>query len=244
MVMHVERLQKVIANSGYTSRRKAEELISKGKVKVNGKTVYELGTKVSPSDTVEVEGNVINGKETNKVYYLLNKPRGVITSTSDDKGRKTVVDLIDTDKRIYPVGRLDYDTTGALLLTNDGELANLLTHPKNKIEKVYIAKVRGLIGKEQIMELCKGVYIDGYKTAKAKAKIQKYDKKMNTSIVELTIHEGKNHQVKKMFQALGYDVLKLKREKIAFLDVKGLKSGEYRFLSVKEVKKLYGENNS
>lgn len=242
--MNVERLQKVIANSGYTSRRKAEELITKGKVRVNGKIIYELGTKVSPSDTIEVEGTVINENEINKVYYLLNKPRGVITSTSDDKGRKTVIDLIDTDKRIYPVGRLDYDTTGALILTNDGELANLLTHPKNNVEKVYIAKVRGLIGKEQITALCRGVYIDGHKTAKAKARIQKYDKKTNASIVELTIHEGKNHQVKKMFQAIGYDVLKLKREKIAFLDIKGLKSGEYRFLSIKEVKKLYGENNN
>lgn len=238
----MERLQKIIANSGYTSRRKAEALITKGKVKVNGKTVYELGTKVSGDDIIEVEGNVINDKDVNKVYYLLNKPRGIVTTTSDDKGRKTVLDLIDTDKRIYPVGRLDYDTTGALILTNDGALANLLTHPKNNIEKVYIAKVRGLIGKEQINALCKGVYIDGIKTAKAKARIKNYDKKSNTSIVELIIHEGKNHQVKKMFKAIGYDVLKLKREKIAFLDVKNLKSGEYRFLSVKEVKKLYGEN--
>jgi len=238
----VERLQKVIANSGYTSRRKAEELITKGKVKVNGKTVYELGTKVSGEDLIEVEGTVINEKEVNKVYYLLNKPRGVVTTTSDDKGRRTVLDLIATDKRIYPVGRLDYDTTGALILTNDGELANILTHPKNKVEKVYIVKVRGLVGKEQITSLCRGVYIDGVKTARAKARIQNYDKKSNTSIVELTIHEGKNHQVKKMFKAIGYDVLKLKREKIAFLDVKNLKSGEYRYLSVKEVKKLYGEN--
>ena len=242
--MNMERLQKVIANSGYTSRRKAEELITKGKVKVNGKIISELGIKVDTSDLIEVEGNVINDKEINKVYYLLNKPRGIITSTSDDKGRKTVIDLIETDKRIYPVGRLDYDTTGALILTNDGELANLLTHPKNKVEKVYIVKIKGLIGKEQLMTLSRGVYIDGVKTARAKARIQKYDKKSDSSIVELTIHEGKNHQVKKMFQAIGYDVLKLKREKIAFLDVKGLKSGEYRFLSVKEVKKLYGENNN
>ena len=242
--MNMERLQKVISNSGYTSRRKAEELITKGKVKVNGKIISELGIKVDTSDLIEVEGNVINDKEINKVYYLLNKPRGIITSTSDDKGRKTVIDLIETDKRIYPVGRLDYDTTGALILTNDGELANLLTHPKNKVEKVYIVKIKGLIGKEQLMTLSRGVYIDGVKTARAKARIQKYDKKSDSSIVELTIHEGKNHQVKKMFQAIGYDVLKLKREKIAFLDVKGLKSGEYRFLSVKEVKKLYGENNN
>lgn len=238
----MERLQKIISNSGYTSRRKAEELIQKGKVSVNGIIIRELGTKVSPSDTIEVEGKVISGKENNKVYYLLNKPRGVITSTNDDKGRKTVVDLIETDKRIYPVGRLDYDTTGALILTNDGELANILTHPKNNVEKVYIAKIKGLIGKAELNKLSNGVYIDGFKTSKAKAKIKKYDKKTDTSIVELTIHEGKNHQVKNMFKALGYEVMKLKREKISFLDVKNLKSGEYRKLSIKEVKKLYGES--
>lgn len=235
----MERLQKVIANSGYTSRRKAEELIIRGKVKVNGKIIYELGTKVSGEDTIEVDGTVISNKE--KVYFLLNKPRGVITSTSDDKGRKTVIDLIDTDKRVYPVGRLDYDTTGALILTNDGELANILTHPRHKVEKVYIAKVRGLIGKTELTALSKGVVVDGRKTAPARAKIEKYDKKTDTSIVQIAICEGRNHQVKKMFSAIGYDVLKLKREKISFLDVKNLKSGEYRRLSIKEVKKLYGD---
>ena len=235
----MERLQKVIANSGYTSRRKAEELITKGLVKVNGITVYELGVKVNPSDLIEVDGYII--KIENKVYYLLNKPRGIITSTSDDKGRKTVVDLINTNVRIYPVGRLDYDTTGALILTNDGELANLIMHPKSKIDKVYIAKINGLIGKSQLQRLEKGVFIDGKKTSKSKARIKSYDKKTDTSIVELTIHEGRNHQVKKMFEALGYDVLKLKRERISFLDVNNLKSGEYRILNPKEVKKLYNE---
>lgn len=235
----MERLQKVIANSGYTSRRKAEELITKGRVRVNGKVVTELGTKVNSNDEIEVEGTIISNEQ--KVYYLMNKPREVITSTSDDKGRKTVIDLIDTDKRIYPVGRLDYDTTGALILTNDGELANLLMHPKSNIDKVYIAKVRGLIGKKELTSLANGVYIDGKKTSKAKARIKKYDKKTDTSIVELTIHEGKNHQVKKMFEAIGYHVLKLKREQVAFLDIKNLKSGEYRILSPKEVKKLYNE---
>lgn len=235
----MERLQKVIANSGYTSRRKAEELITKGLVKVNGITVYELGIKVNPSDLIEVDGYII--KNENKVYYLLNKPRGIITSTSDDKGRKTVVDLINTNVRIYPVGRLDYDTTGALILTNDGELANLIMHPKSKIDKVYIAKINGLIGKSQLQRLEKGVFIDGKKTSKSKARIKSYDKKTDTSIVELTIHEGRNHQVKKMFEALGYDVLKLKRERISFLDVNNLKSGEYRILNPKEVKKLYNE---
>ncbi len=233
----MERLQKVIANSGYTSRRKAEELIKEGKVKVNGEIVYELGTKVDFSDTIQVDGYTL--KKENKVYYLLNKPRGIITSTSDDKGRKTVVDLINTNIRIYPVGRLDYDTTGAIILTNDGQLANLLMHPKSNVDKLYIAKIKGLIGKEQIIKLEKGVYIDGVKTAKSKVRIKKYDKKTDTSIVEIIIHEGKNHQVKKMFESIGYSVLKLKRESIAFLNLSGLKSGEYRLLNPKEVKKLY-----
>lgn len=238
----MERLQKFIANTGYASRRKAEELIQKGKVKVNGNIVREMGVKVDSKDLVEVEGKLLNYENVEqKVYYLLNKPRGVITSTSDDKDRKTVVDLIATDKRIYPVGRLDYDTTGILLLTNDGELANLLMHPSSHINKVYIAKIKGLIGKKQLQELSNGVYIDGKKTSKAKARIKKYDKKTDISIVEITIHEGRNHQVKKMFEAIGYEVLKLKREKYAFLDVKNLKSGEYRLLNPKEVKKLYNE---
>lgn len=235
----MERLQKVIANSGYTSRRKAEEMIKKGLVKVNGVTIYELGTKVNTSDLIDVDGYII--KNENKVYYLLNKPRGIITSTSDDKGRKTVVDLIKTNVRIYPVGRLDYDTTGALILTNDGELANLIMHPKSNIDKVYIAKVKGLIGKREILKLERGVVLDGVKTSKSKARIRKYDKKSDTSIVELTIHEGKNHQVKRMFEAIGYQVIKLKRERISFLDVNDLKSGEYRILNPKEVKKLYND---
>ena len=235
----MERLQKVIANYGYTSRRKAEELILKGKVRVNGNIVRELGIKVEPSDTIEVEGTILENTE--KVYFLLNKPRGVITSVSDDKNRKTVVDLIRTNKRIYPVGRLDYDTTGALLLTNDGELANKLMHPKNNIDKVYVAKVKGLIGKKELTKLATGVYLDGRKTSKGKARILKYDKKTDTSIVELTIHEGKNHQVKRMFETIGYDVLKLKRESISFLSIKKLKSGEYIELKPKDVKRLYND---
>lgn len=235
----MERLQKVIANSGYTSRRKAEEMIKNGSVKVNGITIYDLGTKVNSNDTIEIDEYVL--KKENKVYYLLNKPRGVITSTSDDKGRKTVVDLIDTNVRIYPVGRLDFDTTGAIILTNDGELTNLITHPKSNIDKVYIAKVKGLIGKKEINKLEHGVLIDGIKTSKSKARIKKYDKKKDITIVELIIHEGRNHQVKKMFESIGYEVLKLKREKISFLDITNLKSGEYRLLNPKEIKKLYNE---
>lgn len=235
----MERIQKVIANSGYTSRRKAEELILKGRVFVNGEVVKQLGTTVGPNDDIEIDGEYIQQGNSNKVYYLLYKPRGVVTTTSDDKHRKTVVDLIHTKERIYPVGRLDYDTTGVLILTNDGELANLLMHPKNEVDKIYVAKVSGLVGKEQVKRLANGVVIDGRKTAKAHVRVTKYDKSKNVSIVELTIHEGRNHQVKKMFEAIGYTVLKLKRESFAFLDLSGLNSGESRMLSPKEVKRLY-----
>ena len=234
----MERLQKVISNSGYCSRRKAEELISAGKVKVNGLVVSELGFKVDGNDEIMIGNKVITREE--KEYILLNKPRGVVTTTSDEKNRKTVIDLINTDKRLYPVGRLDYDTTGALLLTNDGELTNLLIHPRNKVDKVYIAKVKGFFDKESASTMSRGVLIDGVKTAKSFVKLRKYDKKSDSSIVEVIIHEGRNHQVKKMFEAVGFDVLKLKREMFAFLNVSGLKSGEYRYLSVKEVKQLYG----
>ncbi len=239
----MERLQKVIALKGYASRRKAEELIKDGKVKVNGSVIKEMGYKVNFDDYIEVEGNPLDAVE-DKVYYLLNKPRGVVTTSSDDKGRKTVVDLINTNKRIYPVGRLDYDTTGIILLTNDGELTNLLIHPKNNIEKVYIAKIRGIITSNDLKNICSGVIINGVKTSKAKAKILKIDKKTNTSVVELIIHEGKNHQVKKMFESIGYQVLKLKRESIAFLTLDGVKSGSYRELSIKEVKMLYALKKS
>lgn len=239
----MERLQKIIAMKGYCSRRKAEELIQTGKVKVNGEIVTTMGYKASVNDFIEVEGNPLDEVE-DKVYFLLNKPRGIVTTSNDEKGRKTVVDLINTKKRIYPIGRLDYDTTGLIILTNDGQLTNYLIHPKNKIEKVYVAKIKGIITKENLRKLCNGVHINGYKTSKAKAKILKVDKKKNSSVVQLIIHEGKNHQVKKMFEAIGYEVLKLKRESIAFLTLDGVKSGEYRELSVKEVKKLYGEKNN
>lgn len=233
----MERLQKVIAASGVTSRRKAEELITQGKVMVDGVVIDELGYKVNGNEEIIVDGIKINKED--KVYYLLNKPRGVITTTSDDKGRKTVLDLIDDNRRIYPVGRLDYDTTGALILTNDGEFANNLMHPKNEIDKVYIAKISGFLTPSDVMSLKKGVVIDGVKTSRAKVRVRKTDKETRTSIVELTIHEGRNHQVKNMFKAIGYEVLKLKRERIAFLDVKNLSSGEYRVLNSKEVKQLY-----
>ena len=230
----MERLQKVIASSGIASRRKAEELILAKKVRVNGEVVSELGVKVSDKDIIEVDGVKVHREE--KVYYLLNKPRGVITSTSDDLGRKTVVSLIGDDKRIYPV---DYDTTGALILTNDGEFANMMMHPRNNIDKVYVAKIKGILLPDEIATLKNGVMIDGVKTSKAKVKVKKVDRSNNTSIVEITIHEGKNHQVKRMFESVSKEFLKLKRERIAFLDLTGLNSGEYRKLSHKEVSKLY-----
>lgn len=233
----MERLQKIIANSGVCSRRKAEDLILAGKVKVDGKVVTELGLKVSEKSVIEVDGNLISKEE--KEYYLLNKPRGVLTTTSDDKSRKTVVDLIDTDKRIYPVGRLDYDTTGVLLLTNDGDFANMIMHPKNEIDKVYVAKVKGIVNGDAVHKLENGVVIDNSLVKASRVKVKKIDTKNNHSLVEITIHEGKNHQVKKMFEAVGYLVDKLKRERVAFLTTDNLNSGEYRKLSNKEVSKLY-----
>ncbi|MCI8670480.1 MAG: rRNA pseudouridine synthase [Bacilli bacterium] len=234
----MERLQKVIANSGVTSRRKAEEMISKGNVRVNGKVVTELGVKVSGNDIIEVDGVTIN-RDTKKVYYILNKPREVITSVSDDKNRKTVLDCINTDIRVYPVGRLDYDTTGLIILTNDGELANKLMHPSNKIEKTYIAKIEGLLNKDDIDRLKRGINIDDRKVEIVNFKIRDKDLVKNTSLIEITIIEGRNHIVKRIFESLKHPVIRLSRIRLAFLDIKNLKSGEYRELSLKEVKKLY-----
>jgi 23S rRNA pseudouridine2605 synthase len=234
----MERLQKVIANLGYCSRRKAEELITSGKVMVNGERILELGTKVSKSDMIEVEGVTLD-RNFNYEYYLLNKPRGVVTTSSDDKGRKTVVDLIHTSTRIYPVGRLDYDTTGVLLLTNDGVLANGLMHPASQIDKTYIVKVDGILTGYDVKRLRSGIVIDGVKTSKCHVKVKSVDKKKNRCIVEIIIHEGKNHQVKKMIEAVGKRVLKLKRERYAIFDVNSLKVGEYRKLTNKEIAILY-----
>ncbi len=233
----MERLQKVIAASGIASRRKAEDLITNGKVKVNGEVVTELGTKVSDKDEIEVNNEIIE-KET-KEYYLLNKPRGVVSTTSDEKGRKTVTDLIPTKARIYPVGRLDYDTTGVLLLTNDGDFTNILMHPNNEVDKVYMAKLKGIIKGEQINKLQDGVELDDEVVKATKVKLKKVDQKNNTCMVQITIHEGKNHQVKRMFESVGYEVLKLKRERVAFFDLKDLQSGEFRKLTPKEVAKVF-----
>lgn len=237
----MERLQKYLSSCDIASRRKSEELILAGKVKVNGKVVTELGTKVSEKDEVEVENMEVYRKE--KEYYLLYKPEKTICSVSDEKGRTTIVDLIETDEKIFPVGRLDYDTTGLILLTNDGELTNKLTHPKGYVEKTYIAKVSGIVTGKEIHELEEGIELEGVKTKKARAKLKKIDKKNNKSYVELTITEGRNHQVKNMFAALGHKVLKLKRISYAFFNLEGMKIGEYRRLTTKEVKQLYNYVN-
>ena len=233
----MERLQKVIAQSGIASRRKAEQMILEGLVKVNGEVVTELGTKVKDSDEVMVNNKPII-KET-KEYYLLNKPRGVVTTTSDDKNRKTVVDLISTSARIYPVGRLDYDTTGVIILTNDGEFANIIMHPKSNIDKVYVAKLNGIIKGEQILRLKDGVDLDGQMVKPSRVKLKKVDSEKNTSTVEIIIHEGKNHQVKRMFESVGILVDKLKRIRVGIFELNDLASGEYRKLTPKEVAIIY-----
>ena len=233
----MERLQKYIANSGYCSRRKAEELIEAGKVFVNGDKVTELGTKVDDGDIVVVDGVQLEKNE-RKEYYLLYKPRGYICSAKDEKGRKVVTELIDTKERIYPVGRLDYDTTGVLLLTNDGDLTNILTHPKNGVEKQYLAIVEGVLTTEEIYKLINGVVIDGVKVVPKRVKIKKKDVEKNRTKIEITIVEGRNHIVKKIFEQIGHPVNKLHREREGFLTVSGMMSGDYRILSMDEVNKL------
>ncbi|MDM8331388.1 pseudouridine synthase [Limosilactobacillus pontis] len=235
----MERLQKVIAEAGVASRRASEKLIQSGRVQVNGETVTELGTKVGRRDKVEVDGVPIHREP--HVYYLLNKPRGVISSAHDDKGRKTVVDILredEVEERIYPVGRLDYDTTGILLLTNDGALANKLMHPRFEVAKTYIAKVKGIVQNDELKRLRLGVRVDGRKTKPAKTRLKEVDRHHQTSLVQLTIHEGRYHQVKRMFEAVGHPVIKLHRETYGFLNLQGLQSGEFRELRPEEVTKL------
>lgn len=233
----MERLQKVIAHAGIASRRKAEEYILAGRVKVNGQVVQQLGTQVSEKDQIEVDNVPIYQEE--PVYYLFYKPRGVISAVSDDKDRKVVTDYFpNVTKRIYPVGRLDYDTSGLLLLTNDGNFSQKLTHPKYEVDKVYVAKVKGKAENKQLLPLTRGIRYEGVKMAPAKFNILSNDAKSQTSIIELTIHEGKNHQVKNMLQAVGFPVQKLKREKYGQLTLTGLRPGEYRELNKKEVSQL------
>ena len=231
------RINKYIAHAGIASRRKAEELIKQGKVSINGQVVRELATNVKSGDRVEVEGQPIYNEE--KVYYLLNKPRGVISSVSDDKGRKTVVELLPQVKeRIYPVGRLDWDTTGVLILTNDGDFTDEMIHPRNEIDKVYLARLKGLATKENLRPLTRGVVIDGKKTGPARYKIIKVEPDKNRSLVELTIHEGRNRQVRRMCDAAGMHCTRLRRIQEGSLRLGELPPGKWRYLTEAEVAEL------
>lgn len=231
------RLQKYLALSGVASRRKSEELISEGRIKVNGLIVTELGTKIDPEkDIVLYDGKVITQEE-KKVYYLLNKPVGYVTTAKDQFNRPNVVDIINSkDYRIYPVGRLDYNTSGLLILTNDGELTNKITHPANHVEKTYIVKCKGVLSKQGIERLKNGIDIGGYITQKAKLEVIKSDGRNTTA--KITISEGKNRQIRKMFDAVGNPVIDLKRVSIGKIKVDGIEIGKYRELTNEELKYL------
>lgn len=235
--MEEERLQKYLANQGIASRRKAEEYILQGKVKVNGKVVKELGTKINPEkDIVEFEGKEVR-KNIKKVYVLLNKPIDYVTTVKDQFSRNTVVDLVkNAGENLLPVGRLDMYTSGALILTNDGDFIYHVTHPKHEVEKTYTVTLRGKVTNEEVEMLRNGVTIDEeYLTKPAKVKILKIDAEKNISRLEITIHEGKNRQVRKMCEAVGKKVVALHRSKIGSIGVKDLKLGQWRYLKQKEI---------
>nr|WP_199883675.1 pseudouridine synthase [Massilibacillus massiliensis] len=234
----MERLQKVMSQAGIASRRAAEILIQQGRVSVNGTVVLELGTKVDVKiDKIHVDGKLISSQQ--NIYILLNKPKGVITSAKDDRGRKTVIDLLEgVDQRVYPVGRLDYNTEGLLLLTNDGELTNHLIHPKYKIYKTYLVKVQGIPSEDKLDILRIGVKLEDGITAPAKVHLIDIDTNYNLTTLEITIHEGKNRQIRRMCEAIGYPVKNLKRIKFATLNLEGVRRGQYRLLSADEVESL------
>ena len=236
------RLQKFLANSGICSRRNAEKLILDGRIRVNGNVIKELGTKVDiDTDEVLYNGKKVRLEET-KIYVLLNKPIGYVTTVSEQFGRPTVMDLVKQVKfNLLPVGRLDMYTSGALILTNDGEFIYKVTHPKNEVEKTYNATIRGIVQKKDIQELENGVKIDNYISGKAKVKILKIDNEKNISKIQITIHEGKNREVRKMCSAINKPVIALHRIKIGNIDVKNLKIGEWRYLSESEVNMFFNE---
>lgn len=232
------RLQKYLAEAGIASRRKCEEYILQGRVKVNNKIVTELGTKVNPEvDKVFFDGKEIQSVQEN-VYILLNKPIGYVTTVKDQFNRDSILDLVKVKQRVVPVGRLDMYTSGALLLSNDGEFVYKITHPKHEIGKTYTVTLKGIVTAEEVVSLEKGVNIGNYITKPAKVKILKIDKEKNISRLEITIHEGKNRQVRKMCEAVGKKVQALHRTKIGNISVKDLKLGQWRYLSEKEVKEL------
>ena len=232
--MSEERLQKYLANAGIASRRKCEELILKGKIEVNGKAVTELGTKVNSNDVVRYNGKVVTPEE-EFVYILLNKPIGYVTTTSDQFNRETVLDLVKVKERVVPVGRLDMYTSGALLLSNDGDFIYKVTHPKHEINKTYTVTLTGIVNDEEVEKIRNGIEIEDYITKPAIVKILKIDQEKNISRLEITIHEGKNRQVRKMCEAIGKKVKALHRSKIGNISVKDLKIGGWRFLTQKEV---------
>jgi 23S rRNA pseudouridine2605 synthase len=232
-----ERIQKIISAAGVTSRRAAEQLISEGRVRVNGHVVTELGTKADAStDHIKVDGKLINPRQP-LTYVMLNKPAGYVTTMADPEGRPTVLSLLKGLKiRVYPVGRLDYNTEGLLLLTNDGDFAHLITHPKHELPKTYRAKVKGVLEDREINELENGIYLDDGKTAPAKVK--KISKEEANSWLDITIHEGRKRQVRRMFDRIGHSVIKLKRIRTGNLMLGNLPEGGFRYLSTAEVNML------
>lgn len=234
--MELVRINKYLAQKGVASRREVDKLIEEEKVFINGKKATP-GQKVSDDDKIEISGKKIDSKlEEKKVYFLLNKPKKIISATKDDRGRKTVIDLIKCSERIFPIGRLDYDTEGAILLTNDGEIYNKVIHPKSEIYKEYVALIKGEISDIEIQKLRRGIKLEDGITLPAKVKL--LNKENGKSEVSIAIREGRNRQVRRMFQKLGYLVLELKREKIGDITLKELKVGNYRELTKKELEYL------
>lgn len=237
--MEETRLQKYLANNGVASRRKCEELIKQGKIKVNGKIVTELGTKIEPNkDIIEYNGKTIKNTNTEHTYILLNKPIDYVTTVKDQFNRNTVLDLVKTNKRLVPVGRLDMYTSGAIILTDDGDFVYKITHPKHEIPKTYNVTVVGEVASEDVETLKNGVDIGDFVTSKAEVKILKIDEQKNVSRLQITIHEGKNRQVRRMCEAIGKKVISLHRSKIGNLTVKDLPLGTWRYLNKKEVETL------
>jgi 23S rRNA pseudouridine2605 synthase len=234
----LERLQKVLAEAGVASRRKSEEMIRAGRVEVNGQIVTDMGVKVDPKqDAIKVDGRPI--RQEKKVYVLFNKPKGVITSASDPEGRKTVASFFtNIRERIYPVGRLDYDTEGLLLLTNDGEFAHLLTHPKHHVPRTYLATVKGVPHGTKLDKLRSGIELEDGMTSPAEAEYYDIDLDKNEAVIQVTIYEGRNRQVRRMFEAIGHPVQKLKRIKFGPILLAGLPRGKYRHLTAEEIKEL------
>jgi len=233
----MERLQKIIQKAGIASRRKAEELITSGRVKVNGEKVTVLGTKAGFDDDIRVDGKKV--KIVDLAYYILYKPEGYLSTTNDNFNRLTVMDLMPAEVNVFPVGRLDYNTSGLLIMTNDGEFSHALTHPSFKLEKEYYVKVEGLLRKEETRDMCNGIDLGDFFTQKARITNVKYDEKKENSFCNITITEGKYHQVKRMFEKFGHKVTRLKRVRYGTLDLKGMNKGDYRILKIHEMKKLW-----